>query len=288
MIEIEKSLKFSPHIPGISQSVRNEESNDLSDDSDIRIAALTSIPNLLNKFPKASLAYELLIHDPQITRLWNMSRYITTHKMGMNDHGKTHALVATASAIRILTLLCESDITPDIVSSEGGDLDDAYVVVLVSSLCHDLGNAVHRFHHISHSLLLMQPILDHLLPVLYDDLEKSMLIRTFIYSAVYTHHGDPKPITIEASIVSVGDASDMTKGRALHIHDKKDVTMHALSALSIDQVIIKKGRTKPVEIQIIMSKTAGMYQIQEIMTPKIMAGCISQYIEVTIPYLENR
>ena len=80
----------------------------------------------------------------------------------------------------------------------------------------------------------------------------------------------------------------MTKGRALHIHNQKDVTMHALSALSIDEVIIAKGKTKPVEIQIIMSKTAGMYQIQEILTPKIMAGCISQYIEVTIPLLENQ
>lgn len=289
MIDLETYHKVPAGISGtvISRPIREDQTEAMNHDSDVRISSIQSIPEILNKFPKASLAYELLIQDPQIITLWDMSRYITTHQLGMNDHGKTHALVATASALRILTLLYESDIMPDVIASEAGDLDDAYVIVLISSLCHDLGNAVHRTDHISHSLLLVQPVLDQVLPVLYDNPEKSMMIRTFILSAIYTHHGDPKPLTIEASVVSVGDASDMTKGRAQHIQDQKDMTMHAISALSIDQVLITRGRTRPVEIQILMSKTAGMYQVQEILTPKIMAGGINQYIEVRIPLLER-
>ncbi|HWQ65432.1 MAG TPA: hypothetical protein VN372_01035 [Methanospirillum sp.] len=216
-----------------------------------------------------------------------MARYITTEKLGMNDHGKTHALVATSSALMILELLYESGVMPDVVSSWNGDMDDAYVIVLISTLCHDLGNAVHRIDHISHSILLIQPILDQILPMIYDDPNKCIMVRTFILSAIYTHHGDPKPLTIEASVVSIGDASDMTKGRAQHASDQKTITMHALSALSIDEVTIKRGETKPVKIQVSMSKTAGMFQVQEILYPKIHAGVVSQHIEVQILLIEN-
>jgi metal-dependent HD superfamily phosphatase/phosphodiesterase len=211
-----------------------------------------------------------------------MARFTTTQRLKMNDHGPIHAQVTAASALTILDLLCSSGIEPDI-TKHGGDVDDATLIVLLTALCHDIGNAIHRIDHLSHSMMLAQPILDTILPVIYPDPHTTMLIKTFILSAIHSHHGDPRPLTIEGSIISVADAADMTKGRASHSTDITTASMHAISALAIDDVIITRGLNRPVEIQIVMSQLAGMFQVHETLIPKINAGLLKEYINVYIP-----
>ncbi len=211
-----------------------------------------------------------------------MSAFKTTGRLRMNDHGSVHAQVATASALTILDLLWSSEIEPDIVK-KGGDLDDATLIILLSALCHDIGNAIHRDDHLSHSMMLAQPILDMILPVIYPDPKTSLLIRTFILSAIHSHHGDPKPQTNEGSIISIADACDMTKGRAGHSTDISTASMHAISTLAIDDVRITRGLNRPVEIQIVMSQLAGMFQIHETLIPKIHAGLLKEHVNVYIP-----
>ena len=108
-----------------------------------------------------------------------------------------------------------------------------------------------------------------------------------ILSAINSHHGDPNPLTLESSVVSIGDASDITKGRAAHSDDMTGASIHAISTLSIENVIITKGKVKAVEIQIILSHIAGMYQIQETVLPKIKSGIISDHISIYVP-LQNK
>ena len=108
-----------------------------------------------------------------------------------------------------------------------------------------------------------------------------------ILSAINSHHGDPNPLTLESSVVSIGDASDITKGRAAHSDDMTGASIHAISTLSIENVIITKGKVKAVEIQIILSHIAGMYQIQETVLPKIKSGIISDHISIYVP-LQNQ
>ncbi|MCA1916906.1 HD domain-containing protein [Methanospirillum hungatei] len=249
---------------------------------DVRHSAGKRIEDHISPYPKTSLAWELLTKVSHISVLWDMAAFTTTERLRMNDHGRTHAQVTAASALTILDLLCSSDIKPDIIK-KGGDLDDATLIVLVSALCHDIGNAIHRDSHLSHSMMLAQPILDMILPVIYPDPKTALLIRAFILSAIHSHHGDPKPLTIEGSIISVADASDMTKGRACHSTDISTASMHAISTLAIDDVIITRGLNRPVEIQIVMSQLAGMFQIHETLIPKIHAGLLKDHVNVYIP-----
>ena len=263
---------FDPHT-NITPEVSEEE---------IRQRSLSIITELVKKQPKAKEAWSLLSRDPDLAVHWECANYITVEKLGMNDHGRVHAIVATASALQILEYLIAADIVPDILSSGMGDIDDAYLIVLTAALCHDIGNEIHRTDHISHSLLLVSPILDRILPQIYDDQNRMARVRTFILGSIYTHHGDPRPLTIEAGAVCIGDATDMTTGRARTAYDQGRVSIHTISALSIDMVLIEQGSDLPVVITIHMSNSAGLFQVQEILGPKIAAGPLTPYIEVRI------
>lgn len=252
-------------------------------DPDTRISAGWKVRDLIAGYPKTRVAWDILTRETEVPVIWDMAEYITTEKLRMNDHGRTHALVTAASSLRILELLLSSGIVPDVVKTGIGDPDDASLIVLLSSLCHDIGNSIHRTCHLHHSLILVQPILDRILPVVYDNPYTSMQVRLFILSSIHSHHGDPAPLTVEGSIVSIGDASDMAKGRADHSRDMTKASIHAISTLSVDRVDITKGKKKPVEIQISLSHIAGMYQIQETLIPKIKAGMLRTEVSVYIP-----
>jgi metal-dependent HD superfamily phosphatase/phosphodiesterase len=133
----------------------------------------------------------------------------------------------------------------------------------------------------------VKPILDRILPEIYADQGKLIQIRAMILSSIYSHHGDPRPLSIEAGVVCIGDATDMTTGRARSAYDQGRVTIHTISALSINQVAIVPGETVPVEIQVTMSNYAGLFQVQEILSPKITAGPIAGYVAVKSQFCNN-
>jgi metal-dependent HD superfamily phosphatase/phosphodiesterase len=243
--------------------------------------AIAAIERLLTAKPKARRLWGLLAADDEVGASWSMANYIAVRKLGMNDHGKTHATIATASALRMLELLVAAGIEPDVVASGAGDEDDAALAVLSATLCHDFGSMVHRDEHSAISVSLAVPVLDRLLPEIYPDAAKRTAIRSFILSAIFTHHGEPRPLTIEAALVCIGDATDMTKGRGRLAFDAGSVTIHTVSALSIERVTIRKGEERPIEIRVFMSNSAGIFQVQEILGRKVALGPLAGYVEVT-------
>jgi len=248
--------------------------------SDLEGQAIATIERCLNGKPRASAIWNLLVNDAVVKTHWQMANFVVTRTLGMNDHGETHAKVATASALTMLDLLDDAGIKPDIVAGGFGDRDDAALVVLVATLCHDFGNMVHRTDHPEIGIVLVLPVLDKLLPEIYPDPVMMTRVKSFILSAMYSHHGEPKPLTIEAALVCVGDSTDMTKGRGRAAFERGSISIHSVSALAIQRVEIRKGREKPIELRISMSNSAGIYQVQEILAPKVRAGPLAGYIEV--------
>lgn len=249
-------------------------------DSDLETHARGIILRHLVRRPKTKKMWELVTADPELAAGWQMANFIAAKKLGMNDHGRIHAAVASASALTLLDLLEGSAFVPDIVAGGFGDRDDTALVVLTAMLCHDLGNMVHREEHADLSVVLAQPVLDRLLPRIYDDPQKCTAIRSFILSAIYTHHGIPKPLTVEAAIVCIADSTDMTKGRGRAAFESGSITIHSVSALSIERVEIRKGTEKPIELIIHMSDPAGIFQVQEILAPKVRAGPLAGAVDV--------
>jgi len=242
--------------------------------------AVSKIRSILSAYPKAEQMYDLLVNDDEVAAYWRMANYFTVRHLGMNDHGETHAKIATASALTILDLLQKAGITPDVVESGAGSGDDAALIVLSAMLCHDFGNAIHREAHQDISVPLAHTVLSRLLPSIYPNIGQRTEILSFILSAIYTHHAEPLPLTKEAAMVCIGDSSDMTKGRGRMAFDSGSITIHTVSALSIERVDIISGEERPVEIRIMMSNSAGIYQVQEILGRKVTVGPLKDYVDV--------
>jgi uncharacterized protein len=246
--------------------------------------------------PKTKVLWEMLCDDAFLSSQWDMADYIAVTKMQYNAHGKVHAKIVTANALHMLDLLVAAGVQPDIVKAaletesgdlvESGDIDDAYLIILVSGLLHDIGNQINRADHNLHSEILAVPVLDRILPLVYPDKRKMGIIRGFILHCIYTHMETTTSYTLEASLLKVADGTDMTKGRGRMPFEMGNVNINCVSAMSIEEVKIEKGTEKPVSIKINMSNSAGIYQVGEILYKKLVSGIAGKYVEIsaqTIP-----
>src|SRR5688572_25403183 len=79
--------------------------------------SLAAVEPLWAKYPKTQRFWETVVNDPEAQTNWDMANYMAVNKLGYNDHGMTHALIASTNAIRIFDLLVEHGIKPDVVLS---------------------------------------------------------------------------------------------------------------------------------------------------------------------------
>ena len=163
-------------------------------------AADRTIADLTAEHSRAATLYTRLLADPQTLALWDLTGYMAVEKLGYNDHGQMHAQVVAANALRLLHLLAEAGLQPDVVTSDAGMLEDACVVVLAAALFHDVGNQVARQSHELYSVMLAQPVLARHLPDLYADAARRQVLTGFILSAIASRAGEETPAHIEVAM----------------------------------------------------------------------------------------
>jgi len=243
--------------------------------------AIGAILGAASNYPKTMKMMELLIKDEEVRADWDVANFIAVKKLKYNDHGEVHAKIVAANALKMYQILLENEIKPDFIEYGGGDEDDEMLILLSAALLHDIGNQIYRKNHPLHSSYLAIPILQRLLPQIYDDVEKMVEVRGFILNAIYAHDSDVPDLIMEASLVGIGDATDMTKGRGRMAFDLGSASIHVVSALSIDRVMIAKGKEKPIEIIIEMSNSSGIFQVEETLGKKLVGSPLEAYVDVT-------
>jgi metal-dependent HD superfamily phosphatase/phosphodiesterase len=210
-------------------------------------------------------------------------------RMGYTDHGPTHVKIVANIALKLLRVLVEKkQITPSIVENYKMTVDDAEVVVVLGSVMHDLGMIVQRRDHEKYSAFLALKIIDDLLTPTYNEEERAIITSEVLH--VIVSHEVPentevprKILTKEAGIVGIADALDMEAGRARIPFQSGKVDIHAVSALSIEEVKVdvpEDGKPKPIVIHIKMSNSAGVFQIDELLKPRIVNSGLEQFFHV--------
>ena len=56
--------------------------------------------------------------------------------------------------------------------------------------------------------------------------------------------------------------------------------IHSLSAYSIEEVKISPGKDRPVRVEIAMSNSAGIFQVDELLATKLRGSGLEEHIEV--------
>ena len=243
--------------------------------------SLAAVEPLWPKYPKTRRLWETLVNDAETRTNWDMANYMAVNKLGYNDHGMTHGIITSTNAVRIFDLLVGAGVKPDVALSGAGDLDDACLVAAVATLLHDIGNQVHRKYHELLGVGLARDLLDRLMPELYPEVDQRIELRAFILNAILTHDFDPPPLTFEGGVVGVADGTDVTKGRGRKAFDLGKIDIHSVSALAIDEVRLGPGQDVPVEITVVMNNSAGIFQIEDTLTRKVVRGPLAKWITVT-------
>ena len=197
----------------------------------------------------------------------------------MTDHGPVHVRIVTNIALRLLRLLSDSEVELGITRDYGMSTDDAEVVVVLAAALHDIGMSIHRTNHEQYSLMLAAPKIRELLVDVYAEPERTIVTSETLH-AIISHRSDMVGLTAEAGCVKVADALDMAEGRSRIGVQTGKVDVHTLSAAAIDTVTIQRGKQRPIGISVAMNNSAGIFQLDQLLKPKIATSGISQYIEV--------
>jgi len=217
--------------------------------------------------------------DVKLQTLWKCSNVMAIDRMGYTDHGPTHVKIVANSALRLLRILVERKVVPSIVKHYDMKNEDAEVVVVLGSIFHDLGMTVIRAGHEVYGTLLALEFIEKYLQPIYSEQECTIICSEVLHIIV-SHEQPNNPLTLEAGIVRVADALDMEEGRARIPFQAGKVEIHSVSALSIEKVEIQEGEKKPIRIKITMSNSAGVFQIDELLKPRIENSGIQDYIYV--------
>jgi len=237
---------------------------------------------------KLKVVMEKVKGDKKLKTYWKCANVMAIEHMGYTDHGPTHVKIVANLALKLLRILVEKKlITPSIVEDYGMMNDDAEVVVVLGSIFHDLGMIVQRKDHEKYSVFLAMEFFDKFLTPTYSEEEKA-IITSEVLHAIVTHEEPPineltnKILTKEAGIVGIADALDMEAGRARIPFQSGKVDIHAVSALSIEKVDIEVAESglKPINIKIKMSNSAGVFQIDELLKPRIVNSGLEKFFHV--------
>lgn len=217
--------------------------------------------------------------DPELNQLWRSSNVNAVNRLSMSDHGYVHVKIVSNLAVKLLRLLVESGIAPAMIADHGMTAEDAEVVVVLGSLLHDVGMAIHRDRHNVYSLFIANRMLPRLLDDLYEG-EARTIITAEVLHAIVAHEPSERCLTLEAGIVKVANALDIAQGRSRIPFESGKVNIHSVSAMAIDAVRLHKGTEKPVAIEITMSNSAGIYLLDELLKHNLKSSGISDHLEV--------
>jgi metal-dependent HD superfamily phosphatase/phosphodiesterase len=225
-----------------------------------------------------SKALKIVNQDVEVKTLWRVINVNAIDRLGMSDHGPVHFQIVANIALRLARILVKNQVEMSIVKYYELSNQHAELVILLASLYHDLGMSISRQGHEDFSLFLANNILHRSLDFL--PVEERTIVVSETLHAIIAHRSDGKPYTIEAGIVRVADALDMSEGRSRIPYQAGNVGIYSISAAAIDQVEISEGKDKPIHINILMNNSAGLFQVDELLKRKLQGSGIDQYVKV--------
>ena len=227
---------------------------------------------------------QALVHrinaDQELFQIWKCANINAVDRSGISDHGEVHIRIVANAALRILRLLVKGGVEPSVVTHHGLTSEDAEGIVVLAACLHDTGISVHRDHHERYSLCIAFRKARELLEGIYEEPDLTTMVSETLH-AVVAHEAEEKCLTIEAGVLKVADATDMTEGRSRIPFEAGKLNIHSVSAQAVDGVNITKGERRPVCIEIKLANSAGIFQVDELLRRKLKYSPLTPFVEVT-------
>jgi len=221
---------------------------------------------------------QVLESDLEVQTLWYMANR-TSRRAAVNDHGPVHVRTAMHHGDTLLRLLIDAGIQPNCIIDHAMSEDDARVVVLLGLALHDVGMSIHRDRHELLSVPIALDWLRRKLPDIYSEPQLTVIVSEVVH-AVLAHNVHERCLTLEAGIVKVADALDMTKGRSRKAINAGKIDIHSISAAAVEAVRVTRGVHKPIRVEVDINNPAAVFHLNEVFGQKLAHSSLEPYVEV--------
>lgn len=231
--------------------------------------ATFSVPARHN--PRLQALVKRINADEELRQLWRCANLNAVERLGLSDHSETHVRIVANAGLRLLRLLMDAGQPASIVQHHGLTREDAELVVVLAAALHDLGLAVHDDRHHELGLALILAKARELLTGLYPLRDRTTVIVEVLH-AVVTHFNGLRCLTLEAGVLRIADALDMTKGRSRGL--EKALTN------SVEEVTLHRGTSRPVRVQLRVTQPAGLVHIETLLRERLRTTSLAGQIEI--------
>src|SRR5712664_4056632 len=165
--------------------------------------------------PRLQALAERINADDELRQLWRTVNVNAVDRLGLGDCGEVHVRIVANAGLKLLRLLREAGHQPAVVTHHRLTADEAEIIVVLAAALHDLGLAVHSDPAVAAraGLVLADRKLGELLVDLFPPRERAV-IRVEALHAVVAQAPGAACLTLEAAVLKLADALDLTKGRA--------------------------------------------------------------------------
>jgi metal-dependent HD superfamily phosphatase/phosphodiesterase len=223
-------------------------------------------------------ALENINSNDEIKTLWMIINVNAIDRLKMTDHGHVHFQIVANISLKIARMLDKNKVELSVVKDYGLSKQHSELVILLTSLFHDLGMTVNREGHEEFSIIIANKVLHDVLDFL-PVIERTIVISEVLH-CIISHRKGGTPYTLEAGIVRVADALDMSEGRSRIPYETGKVDIHSLSAAAIDKIDITEGKDKPIQVTITMNNSAGLFQVDELLKKKLKGSGLEDFISI--------
>lgn len=226
-----------------------------------------------------------LLENDEIKAIQDYANTVSITRLGLNDHGPVHMRTVCRNALKMLIILHDAGVETNLQREHSGTFMDSVSAVMLAAFLHDSGMTIGRKDHELYSgIISYQIITDILQKVIPKETKRRIVIRSIAMEGILGHMGTRPIHSIEAGLILIADGCDMTKGRAriaLEIPTKPmEGDIHKYSANSIEKVRITKGEDQPVKIEVHMKAEVGLFQVEEVLIPKILSSPAKHLVEL--------
>ncbi len=221
---------------------------------------------------------QVLESDIEVQTLWYMANR-TSRRAAVNDHGPVHVRTAMHHGDTLLRLLMEAGVQPNCITDHAMTEDDTRAVVLLGLALHDVGMSIHRDRHELLSVPIALDWLRRKVPPIYAEPQLTVIISE-VGHAILAHNVNERCLTLEAGIVKVADALDMTKGRSRKALSAGKIDIHSISAAAVEAVRVVRGTNKPIRIEVDINNPSAVFHLKEVFGQKLAHSSIQDYVEV--------
>ena len=238
-------------------------------------------PNREHSFPdeRVNKILEVVDSDEEITTYLDAQNVNPVDRMQYNDHGTKHVEIVRHSALCLYELLKRGGVEFNGARQQGLDEADEPVIIALAAVLHDIGHVVHRESHPYYSIPLAADLLDRLLPEFYD-IADTVRMKGEVLHAILCHQTEERPLTLEAGVVRVADGLDMERGRSRVPYEQGGRGINTVSSQSIERVRLLEGEQKPVLVEIAMTSSAGVYQVDDLLGSKVDDSGLEPHLRV--------